>query len=504
MIDQPELPTELLSLLSHLCSTQSDLNLCGPAVLHQLSLISTLLCSPPSNLTNDKPRAKAHHLSLSLLRLADEKILAYHYSDVPLWWRRLYTDASLLGVIALLLASAEEKGKEGAEKEQWKEAVRLLDMVLIVAGAPGMGREDLVFTLLSHVQAHLSSSSSPSRPTKRPRPSPPSPSPLPSPHVTHSLPRFTIETAPSLTTYLTTPTLLSGPFIITGGCLSWPATEPGRWDTADYLLAKAGEGRVVPVEVGGDYTREGWGQRIVPFSDFLSSLSPSSDDDGEEEEEEEEPLYLAQHNLFRQFPSLVSDILLPDYIYSSPPPPAEVPSYRPPANEEGYVVNAWLGPKGTVSRAHTDGVFNCFAQILGSKWLWVAPPSCSPWMYPYGSNPSSTTIDNNVTSTDSEPREESEDTDGGAAAAGEEAQDEGGSTNHLLTNTSRLPVHLHVPSPSPSSPSSPSSSRAEPSPPSPNPSPSPLDAFPGFKTHVEPFAMQTVLERGDLLVMPPG
>lgn len=78
--------------------------------------------------------------------------------------------------------------------------------------------------------------------------------------------------------------------------------------------------------------------------------------------------------------------------------------------------------------------------------------------------------------------------------------EEGAATNHLLTNTSRLPVHLHrhfSSSPTPSSHARTSNSNS-------NAEPSPLSKFPSFATKVEPYAMQAILERGDLLVMPAG
>ena len=64
-------------------------------------------------------------------------------------------------------------------------------------------------------------------------------------------------------------------------------------------------------------------------------------------------MYHAQHDLFKQFSALRDDVIVPDYVYASPPPPDYYVNYRPPATEDGYIVNAWLGPAGTVSPAHT-------------------------------------------------------------------------------------------------------------------------------------------------------
>ena len=249
-----------------------------------------------------------------------------------------------------------------------------------------------------------------------------------------------------------------------------------RWSDLAYLRRLAGPGRIVPVEVGGDYTQSGWGQQMMPFDEFLDSLgggvvvavgtgeedaagssrrrrmrkemppSVKGDDDDEDtgsgggggnstdsttpilsttsttraatgsnapeldadcgerqlsppsttattttttttaaaaaaaaaaERVPDRPIYyLAQHSLFRQFPALVSDLLIPDLVYSPPehhyPSPSlalntsnETSSYEPPQSEEVYVLNAWFGPGGTKSAAHTDPWWNCYgADVL--------------------------------------------------------------------------------------------------------------------------------------------
>ncbi|EEB97097.1 hypothetical protein MPER_03647 [Moniliophthora perniciosa FA553] len=72
-------------------------------------------------------------------------------------------------------------------------------------------------------------------------------------------------------------------------------------------------------------------------------------------------LFLAQHNLLMQFPKLNGDIIIPDYAYSSLPSPPGCAEYKPPGNEEQLIVNGWLGPKGTVSPAHTQSISDTFA-----------------------------------------------------------------------------------------------------------------------------------------------
>jgi lysine-specific demethylase 8 len=118
------------------------------------------------------------------------------------------------------------------------------------------------------------------------------------------------------------------------------------WHSVDYLRYVAGRGRVVPVEVGKDYRTADWTQRMMSWDDFLDALE-------KDPTHSQTTLYMAQHNLFSQFHALREDILIPDYVFTSPEAPATYPFYRPPHNEEGLALNAWLGPPGTASPAHT-------------------------------------------------------------------------------------------------------------------------------------------------------
>lgn len=140
------------------------------------------------------------------------------------------------------------------------------------------------------------------------------------------------------------------------------------------------------VEVGGAYDQKGWGQRVVPWRQFLSRAGWEVDE-GEEEDEDDvdyevdsesdgddesggegaemegkvKPLYLAQTQLFRQFSMLLGDFEVPEYAVSDTKDP---------------LVNVWIGSGGKeiVSPAHTDPHFNCYAQVVGYKRVWIAPP----------------------------------------------------------------------------------------------------------------------------------
>ncbi|KAJ7491286.1 hypothetical protein FB451DRAFT_1222687 [Mycena latifolia] len=153
----------------------------------------------------------------------------------------------------------------------------------------------------------------------------------------------------------------AAPFILRDYARHWPAFNERPWASIDYLRAVAGPGRIVPVEVGSDYRADDWSQRLVPWDTFLTSLDSGG-----------EMLYLAQHSLLMQFPALRADIEVPDYVYADLPRP------------RALVINLWLGPKGTVSPAHTDPYFNMYVQVVGRKTVWVAPPSCAEGMYATG------------------------------------------------------------------------------------------------------------------------
>ena len=110
------------------------------------------------------------------------------------------------------------------------------------------------------------------------------------------------------------------------------------------------------MEVGSDYREDDWTQKMMPWDAFLASIEELEKQNQTQADAGLSPgplLYLAQHSLFNQFPALKEDVVVPDYVYADLPPPEDFPQYVPPANDERLVLNAWLGPAGTVSPAHT-------------------------------------------------------------------------------------------------------------------------------------------------------
>ncbi|CAJ0832115.1 10082_t:CDS:10, partial [Entrophospora sp. SA101] len=117
--------------------------------------------------------------------------------------------------------------------------------------------------------------------------------------------------------------------------------------------------------------------------------------------------YLAQHNLFDQIPSLKDDILIPDYCFVNTVIPfSNLPSstnnsndvdddynnckgnennqkprkYNPPPD---VIINAWFGPKGTISPMHTDPYHNLLAQVVGKKYIRLYSPEETTNLYPF-------------------------------------------------------------------------------------------------------------------------
>lgn len=346
----------------------------------------------------------------------------------------------------------------------------------------------------------------------------------------------------------------------------WQALD--RWQRAGYLLRRTGRGRVVPVELGGSYTEAGWGQAIVSWQQFLAqagwegpmvpeedvendeaiaqAMAADGDDEegemcealdnfapaassragvqfsrrtseemekekSEEKEREKErekrddavPVYLAQHGLFRQFPALEADFSVPDYVFSSPEAQLVPPgvAYAPPSEP---LVNVWIGSPGVLSPAHTDPYFNCYVQVLGRKRVWLAPPSVTEHMHAFGGkekdgegmdvDPEWVVIQKIRKRADAEDQDkdadevedkvegESEGRKVGDEEGDEEWDDEEDESlfASLMTNTSRLPLLK------------------------PGQNVDSIAAkYPDFE-NVLPHAMETVLEPGDMLVIPPG
>jgi len=304
-----------------------DLLYCGPDVVHCLRLAIQCL----SGLDN-RQEAQLD----KLIDVAYAHMSASLRSFCPLCWRRLYTDACLLRSLA------DVARIDSSDDSAPLESIGRLDRAIVIAGAPGEGRLDLILDCITNIQrAYL-----PARQFDFSTLSLIAPSLLP--RQPNSSSHGILCTKPP-SFGLFQKSMSHRPFIIRGYIRDWPAMKEHPWASTDYLRSIAGPGRVIPIEIGSDYRNDDWTQKLMDWDDFLAAL----DSQELEQPHKRDVLYLAQHNLLKQFPALRADIMVPDYIYASVSPPVDFPGYKPPANDEQLVINAWLGPGETISPAHT-------------------------------------------------------------------------------------------------------------------------------------------------------
>ncbi|XP_050531961.1 bifunctional peptidase and arginyl-hydroxylase JMJD5 [Daktulosphaira vitifoliae] len=164
---------------------------------------------------------------------------------------------------------------------------------------------------------------------------------------------------PSLETFYRDYLKLKIPVKITGAMSHWPAMK--KWKDLNYIIKTAGC-RTVPVEIGSSYADEDWSQTLITIEEFIKDkvINPN-----------EKTTYLAQHQLFNQIPELKEDIKVPDYCYLSE------------ADDNEPDINAWFGPKGTISPTHYDPKNNFLAQVVGFKDIFLFDPKWTDCLYPY-------------------------------------------------------------------------------------------------------------------------
>ncbi|XP_060586913.1 lysine-specific demethylase 8-like [Ruditapes philippinarum] len=165
---------------------------------------------------------------------------------------------------------------------------------------------------------------------------------------------------PSIETFRRDFYLTETPVIITDVMEGWPALDNRKW-TLDYIKKIAGC-RTVPIELGSKYTDDSWSQKLMTVREFIETYI-------EMKTRETDIGYLAQHQLFNQIPELQNDIITPDYCYLG--------------NSEDVDINAWFGPKGTVSPVHYDPKHNFLAQVMGEKYIRIYPQSETDNLYPH-------------------------------------------------------------------------------------------------------------------------
>ena len=334
-----------------------------------------------------------------LLGLANQNIHVFPLSKVEPCWFRLYTDASLVKAVQHVQAHLRTRSSALVGSTDLDEAVRLVDMALIVAG--GVGREDTCHELLMRLQNALNNNTNANVAAQLDSTS----DHLPTEVV--SIPR--VSRPPS---HMRTPSLdefqqhmrrCKTPVVLEGVLDGWPALQD--WKKLSYWYNHTlGGRRLVPVELGRSYVDEEWTQKIMPFREFMGQhiLQHGS-------KQVSQTGYLAQHDLLKQIPALRSAIMTPDYCYLNAPPPdpdtpvafskankhaekTSHPSLIPQTTELGHDdeedihANVWFGPAWTISPLHYDPYHNILCQVVGRKYIRLYSPHLSTKLHPRSKN----------------------------------------------------------------------------------------------------------------------
>lgn len=403
-----ELLAALHSAATHIrssCTAPATANLeatttisaCGNAITSLLARQATqilALHTPPSSATSvDEPLLRQR--LADLLSLADSRLLAFRFEILPPCWRELYAHVRILFFHLGVLRSRLRGGlRDAAASEEVDGLVRELDMGLIVAGGGSRWGKGVINSLLGLLERAWKGGSAPKdtdgRGPKRLKrthdsqqwdtSSPFSPEATFEPPVKNPAPRLAGLSMDSFQKYIDPATNPDGalPAVFTDLISDWPALNNSPWSRPAYLLSRTfGGRRYVPVELGRSYVDEGWSQKLIPFREFLSSyIDPSlsldpADSPGSADERKG---YLAQHDLFSQIPQLRNDVLLPDYLWTTPPLHPSPSQNKP--KVDAPQLNAWFGPAGTITPLHTDSMHNLLCQVVGRKYVRLYPPEC--------------------------------------------------------------------------------------------------------------------------------
>ncbi|EEA26390.1 hypothetical protein TMatcc_005344 [Talaromyces marneffei ATCC 18224] len=396
----------------------------------------------------------------SALALADTKLHVFPFKDVKLSWRRLYTDASIVLAVHLIkknILSEHQNGRHDDSSSWLASVIRYLDMALIMAGAPW--REEMIDSLFSALKDWRQTNQKASKQsptsieededepaTKRRKLTVPlfPPGSAPLPELTKPIPRISAPSFYAMENHIQE---VRTPLVITDAVSHWPALSERPWSSKDYWYEQMLEGkRLVPVEVGRSYTDEGWGQRIMPFSEFVNTFlwrlndgtKTATSDANATQEDEDQTGYMAQHDLLTQIPALRKDISVPDFCYIDPPAAEPgTPVYLKKMHEreaeiaknkadtemddcseektvpegkasQGFlskqnhagnssndeaeigvasdpIINTWIGPSWTISPLHHDPYHNILVQVVGAKYIRLySPHTPASQIYPRG------------------------------------------------------------------------------------------------------------------------
>ncbi|PYH69616.1 putative JmjC domain protein [Aspergillus vadensis CBS 113365] len=415
------------------------------------------------------------------IQLADSKLRVFPFKDVDICWRRYYTDACILkacltiaencgfprcerngppnlppspspappshpGSTALTrrqnilriiddICSNKELIEVDPDAEWLTPTIHMLDKALIMTGAPL--REALVLAVINALQGACPTTKR-NNLTKFEFPDGLDPDELatplfsddaaPTPEICFPIPRVSNlpmwGTSPSSPNFRDHARQKKTPLVITDAVNDWPAISTGSWASKEFWMHRTfGGRRLVPVEIGRSYTDEDWGQRLMPFKDFVGKYldrDRHSDDAGPTG-------YLAQHDLFSHMPTLFKDFMHPDYIHidapkAEPGTPAYIRQQREEEerrrkleeeaisiqekekgpksdadsdssschepDDDGPHLNIWMGPSWTISPLHFDTYHNIYVQVVGEKYFRLySPHTPLSQIHPKGKEP---------------------------------------------------------------------------------------------------------------------
>ncbi|KAH0552061.1 bifunctional peptidase and arginyl-hydroxylase JMJD5 [Cotesia glomerata] len=277
-----------------------------------------------------------------------ENLNTGYWKDVSIGHRYCYTICSLLKCILLEIDSREEKNNT-------KEIAKQIDKGLLL-GAPIVEAPELLTNIASKINNYLAETTSYKESLEFE---------IDDKNISSNLLEgcewIKKYKSPSMETFYRDIFKCKVPAVLEECISHWKALT--AWKDPNYLI-KIGGMRTVPIEIGSSYTEDDWSQQLVTLSEFIKShVAKKNDTIG----------YLAQHQLFEQIPELKNDFSIPDYC-----------NFVDEDKENTEVdINAWFGPKGTVSPLHYDPRDNLLCQVFGHKQIILYHPEDSKYLYTY-------------------------------------------------------------------------------------------------------------------------
>ncbi|KAL9907764.1 jumonji domain containing 5 [Glossina fuscipes fuscipes] len=289
---------------------------------------------------------ESSYLIQALVDKCWESIHTDHFSKIPLYVRQIYSIACYLKIFFLLL--------ENRELKQIEKCSKILDEALLIGYSQKLyeNGDRLVEKLMQIFNDKLNLVEDLKLPI------------IENPPRVNALCDIPRLECPSVEVFKRGYVEREQPVLLLNTLTEWPALK--LWPDLNYILKLAGN-RMVPIEIGSNYSNEEWSQQLMKLRDFLERQFSTSSGISSRKVE-----YLAQHELFEQIPLLKKDFNVPDYC-----------SLR--SSNTDVDIKAWLGPEGTVSPLHYDPKHNLLCQVFGSKRIILASPKDSQNLYTHES-----------------------------------------------------------------------------------------------------------------------